>query len=78
MTRLAHMPNLATLLLLSCSLASFANAQAPAILAPTDHCRDFSADAIVTFADPDLEQRVRDALQMPAGSRLSSTWIACE
>jgi len=71
MNRFAHWSNLATLLMLSCSLASFANAQTPAILAPSDHCRDFSADAIVSFADPDLAEVVNQAAGLAAGEPLS-------
>ena len=47
-------------LVLQCS--PFINAHAQTTLSPTDHCRDFSADAIVTFADADLAEVVNNAL----------------
>ena len=47
-------------LVLLCSLSI--NAHAQTTLSPTDHCRDSSADAIVTFADPDLAEVVNNAL----------------
>lgn len=47
------------------------NAQAQTTLSPTDHCRDFSADAIVTFADPDLAEVVNAALGLDAQTPLT-------
>jgi hypothetical protein len=67
----AYSPKLTTLILLSYCLANFANAQAQTILSPTEHCQDFSADAIVTFADPDLAEVVNEALGLDADAALS-------
>ena len=47
-------------LVLLCSNLSSTHAQT--ILSPTDHCQDFSADAIATFADSDLAEVVSEAL----------------
>jgi hypothetical protein len=47
------------------------NVHAQATLSPTDHCRDFSADAIVTFADSDLAEVVNDALGLDVQAPLS-------
>jgi hypothetical protein len=44
------------------SLALCSGAWAQQILKPTDNCRDHSAADIVTFADPVLENEVREAL----------------
>ena len=68
MNRRASLPTLATLLLLSCSFANFAHAQGQTTLSPTDHCRDFSAAAIVTFSDPDLAEVVNGALGLDTGA----------
>lgn len=59
---------LITLVLLS---SPFIIVHAQTTLSPTDHCRDFSADAIVTFADPDLAAVVNDALGLDAQAPLS-------
>lgn len=40
-------------------------------LSPTDHCRDYSGDAIVTFADAVLEQAVHEALSLGPQDSLS-------
>ena len=69
MNRRSHLPMLVTLLL-ACSLANFANAQTQSTLSPTQHCRDFSADAIVTFADLDLAEVVNEALGLDSGALL--------
>ena len=45
--------------------------QAQTTLSSTDHCRDFSESDIVTFADPDLEEVVRDALDLAANEPLT-------
>ena len=58
-----------TTLVLLCS--AFIDVHAQTTLSPTDHCRDFSADAIVTFADPDLAEVVNNALGFPAQAPLS-------
>jgi hypothetical protein len=70
MNRLACLPNLASLLL-SCSCVSFVNAQPQTTLSPTAHCRDFPADSIVSFADPDLAEVVNEALGLESGAPLS-------
>ena len=44
---------------------------AQTVLAPTDHCRDFSADAIVSFADPDLAEVVHEAIGIGPQDSLS-------
>ncbi len=56
-------------LVLLCS--PFIGAHAQTTLSPTDHCRDFSADAIVTFADPDLAEVVNNALGLDVQAPLS-------
>ena len=56
-------------LVLLCS--PFINAHAQTTLSPTDHCRDFSADAIVTFADADLAEVVNNALGLDVQAPLS-------
>ena len=45
-------PYLSILITLVLLCSPFINAHAQTTLSPTDHCREFSADAIVTFADP--------------------------
>ena len=49
----------------------FIATQAQPTLSPEDHCIDFSADAIVTFADPDLAVLVHDALGLDMQEPLS-------
>ena len=49
----------------------FIATQAQPTLSPEDHCKDFSADAIVTFADPDLAIVVHDALGLDEQEPLS-------
>jgi len=71
MNRRPYLPKLVTLLLLTCSLVNFANAQTQSTLSPTEHCRNFSANAIVTFADPDLAEVVNEALGLDTGAALS-------
>lgn len=71
MNRFTHFPKLATTLLLSCSFFVSTSAQAQITLSPADHCRDFSADAIVSFADPDLAEVVNQAAGLAAGEPLS-------
>lgn len=71
MNRRYCFPKLATLLLAIFSIANCVNAQAQTTLSPTDHCRDFSADAIVTFADPDLGEVVNDTLGLGPNAALS-------
>ena len=62
-----------TLLLAAAIFSSLSgqSAQAQITLTPTQHCHDFSADAIVSFADPDLEAVVRDALEIRPQESLS-------
>ncbi|MED5411746.1 MAG: leucine-rich repeat domain-containing protein, partial [Pseudomonadota bacterium] len=38
--------------------------KAQQVLQPTDNCRDFSSSDIATFADPNFEEVVRDALSL--------------
>ncbi len=71
MNRLSYLIKLALPLLLGCSFIDFANAQAQIILSPTEHCRDFTEDAIVTFADQDLAEVVNEALGLDVGAALS-------
>ena len=40
-------------------------------LTPNQHCRDFSPDAIVSFADRDLEAVVREALELDSQEVIS-------
>jgi hypothetical protein len=49
----------------------FIAAQAQPTLSPEDHCRNFPADAVVTFADPDLAGLVHDAVGLDAQEPLS-------
>ena len=49
----------------------FIAAQAQPTLSPEDHCRNFPADAVVTFADPDLAVLVHDALGLDTQEPLS-------
>lgn len=46
-------------------------AQSALVLRPTDHCRDFSAAAVVTFADADLEEVIREALGLDTQAELT-------
>ena len=55
---------------LSLGLIKSASAQAAA-LAPSDHCRDFPPEAIVSFADSDLAEVVNDALGLSPGDALT-------
>ena len=71
MNRLSYLIKLALPLVLGCSFIDFANAQAQIILSPTEHCRDFTEDAIVTFADQDLAEVVNEALGLVAGAALN-------
>lgn len=58
--------------LLTCSFPLFVQITvAQTTLSPTDHCRDFSPQDIVTFADGDLEEVVRDALEIGAEDPLT-------
>ena len=58
------------LILLLC-IGKLASAQTHDTLSPTEHCRDFSSDAIISFADPDLAEVVNEALGLEAGIPLS-------
>ena len=71
MNRRAYLLKMATLVLLCLPFASITAVQAQTPLSPTQHCRDFSADAIVTFADPDLAEVVSDALGLDTGATIS-------
>ena len=64
-------PYLLTLITLVLLCSPFINAHAQTTLSPTDHCRDFPADAIVTFADPDLAEVVNNALGLDVQAPLS-------
>lgn len=46
-------------------------AQAPDVLGPEEHCRDYSGAAVASFADADLEEVVRDALDVDAQEELT-------
>lgn len=46
-------------------------AQAPDVLGPEEHCRDYSGTVIASFADADLEEVVRDALGVDAQADLT-------
>jgi hypothetical protein len=59
------------LLLLFSVYSGILHAQPRFTLAPTNHCRDFPANAQVTFADPDLEEVVRAALDLDAQQPLT-------
>ena len=71
MNRRPYLPKLVTLLLLTCFLVNFANAQTQSTLSPTEYCRNFSANTIITFADPDLAEVVNEALGLDTGAALS-------
>ena len=58
-------------LILLLSIGQLASAQTHDTLSPTEHCRDFSSDAIISFADPDLAEVVNEALGLEAGIPLS-------
>jgi hypothetical protein len=64
-------PTITKLLALALLCYPLANALAQTTLSPTDHCQDFSADAIVTFADADLAEVVNEALGLEDGAPLS-------
>jgi hypothetical protein len=64
----SRLSNLITLILLC---YPFISTQAQTTLSPTDHCRDFSADAIVTFADSDLAEVVNGALGLDVQAPLN-------
>ena len=49
----------------------FISVHAQTTLSPSDHCRDFSDDAIVTFADADLAEFVNRAVGLDVGEPLS-------
>ena len=59
------------LLTFALALPSGGEAQSRRVLEPTEHCRDHSPSAIVTFADPDLEEVVRGALSVGAQADLT-------
>lgn len=63
-----HLSTLLTLVLLC---FPFINTYAQTTLSPTDHCRNFSADAIVSFADQDLAEVVNDALGLDSQAPLT-------
>jgi len=62
---------LSNLIALTLLCFPFISTQAQPTLSATDHCRDFSADAIVTFADPDLTEVVHSALGLDTQAPLS-------
>ena len=64
-------PNLQGLFTLAFLYFPLSSALAQTTLSPTDHCRDFSADAIVTFADQDLANVVNDALGLAVQAPLT-------
>lgn len=49
----------------------FISVYAQTTLSPTDHCRDYSDTAIVTFADADLAEFVNSAIGLDVGAPLS-------
>ena len=61
----------ATLVLLCSAVCNSVATSAQTVLSPADHCHDFAADAIVTFADPDLAEVVNDALNLAPGVPLN-------
>ena len=69
-----HLAGKATLILLSLLLCS--GAQAQQMVRPSDHCQDPSSYDIVTFADPVLENAVRDALSHGPTESLSCSRAA--
>ena len=62
---------LSTLITLMLLWFPFIKTHAQTTLSPTDHCRDFSADAIVSFADQDLAEVVNDALGLDSQAPLT-------
>ena len=64
-------PRSSNLIALTLLCFPFVTTQAQPTLSPTDHCGDYSADAIVTFADPDLAEVVHSALGLDAQTPLS-------
>lgn len=63
--------NLSILITLVLLYSPFIIVHAQTTLSPTDHCQDFSADAIVTFADPGLAAVVNNALGLDEQAPLS-------
>ena len=63
--------NLQSLFTLAFLCYSLSSALAQTRLSPTDHCRDFAANAIVTFADQDLANVVNDALGLDMQATLT-------
>ena len=59
------------ILIFALALPSGSEAQSRQVLQPTENCADYSASAIVTFADSDLEEVVRAALSVGAQEDLS-------
>ena len=64
-------PNLQSLFTLAFLCYPLSSALAQTTLSPTDHCRDFSTDAIVTFADQDLANVVNDTLGLAVQAALT-------
>ncbi len=56
---------------LAIALPFGSEAQSRVVLQPPEHCRDHAAAAVVTFADPDLEEVVRAALSVRAQEDLT-------
>ncbi len=67
---------IARLFLCVLGLAYCSTAWGQQVLQPTDHCRDFAAADIVSFADAVLEQEVRDALSLGPQDNLSCSLAA--
>ena len=66
-----RLSTLASLLLVFFCFTNSANAQAFKTLSPSEHCRDFSQDAIVTFTDQNLAHVVNEALGLDTDTVIS-------
>lgn len=64
------------LYLTALGLVLCSDAWAQQVLQPADNCRDHAASAIVSFADPVLEQKVREALSLGLQEALSCSKAA--
>ena len=52
------------IIIFALALSCGSEAQSRQVLQPTENCTDHGATAIVTFADPDLQEVVRAALKV--------------
>ena len=66
-----RLSTLASLLLVFFCFTNSANAQPFKTLSPSEHCRDFSQDAIVTFTDQNLAHVVNEALGLDADAAIN-------